>query len=83
MSNLKYAIDNKKISLDKFIYSLGIRHIGQENAKLLARHLKSANNFFKLSFSKDTDELKNIDGIGSTQIKSILNFFQTKLIKNF
>ena len=35
----------KKISLDRFIYSLGIRHIGQENAKLLAKHLKSAKNF--------------------------------------
>ena len=84
VSNLKYAIDNKKkISLDKFIYSLGIRHIGQENAKLLARHLKSANNFFKLSFSKDADELKNIDGIGSTQINSILNFFSNQTNQKF
>ena len=84
VSNLKYAIDNKKkISLDKFIYSLGIRHIGQENAKLLARHLKSASNFFKLSLSKDIDELKNIDGIGSTQIKSILNFFSNQTNQKF
>ena len=84
VSNLKYAIENKKkISLDKFIYSLGIRHIGQENAKLLARHLKSANNFFKLSLRKDTDELKNIDGIGSTQIKSILNFFSNQTNQKF
>ena len=83
-SNLKYAIDSKKkISLDKFIYSLGIRHIGQENAKLLARHLKSANNFFKLSLNKDADELKNIDGIGDAQIKSIINFFLKKTNENF
>ena len=75
-SNLKHAIDiKKKIPLDRFIYSLGIRHIGQENAKLLARHLKSANNFFKLSLNKDGEELKNIDGIGDAQIKSIVNFF--------
>ena len=83
-SNLKYAIDSKKkIPLDKFIYSLGIRHIGQENAKLLARHLKSASNFFKLSLNKDADELKNIDGIGDTQIKSIINFFLNKTNENF
>jgi len=83
-SNLKYAIESKKnISLDKFIYSLGIRHIGQENAKLLARHLKTANNFFNLSLNKDIDELKNIDGIGDTQIKSILNFFVNKTNQNF
>ena len=43
---LEYAINaKKKISLEKFIYSLGIRHIGQENAKLIARHLKSSTNF--------------------------------------
>jgi len=77
--NLKYSIDNKReIPLDKFIYSLGIRHIGQENAKLLARHLKSADNFFKLSSNKVTSELANIDGIGDTQIKSIINFFLNK-----
>ena len=74
-SNLKYAIESKKnIPLDKFIYSLGIRHIGQENVKLIARHLKTANNFFNLSLNEDINELKNIDGIGDTQIKSIINF---------
>ena len=79
-SNLKYSIDNKKkISLDRFIYSLGIRHIGQENAKLLARHLKSSENFFKLSFIKNMSELVNINGIGETQINSIKNFFLNKV----
>jgi len=79
VSNLKYSIENKKnISLEKFIYSLGIRHIGQENAKLLTKHLKSAGNFFKLSINKDMNDLKNIDGIGETQIRSIKNFFLNK-----
>ena len=45
-SNLKYSIDQRKnISLDRFIYALGIRHIGLENAKLIARHIKSIKNF--------------------------------------
>ena len=80
VSNLKYSIDSKKkILLDKFIYSLGIRHIGLENAKLLAKHLKSSDNFFKLSSTKDMSELSNIDGIGETQIKSIKNFFSNKV----
>ena len=79
VSNLKYSIENKKnISLEKFIYSLGIRHIGQENAKLLAKHLKSSVNFFKLIIKKDMNDLQNIDGIGETQIKSIKNFFCNK-----
>ena len=78
-SNLKYSIDQKKkISLARFIYSLGIRHIGQENAKLLAQHLKSSDNFFKLNTNKDMDNLSNIDGIGETQIQSIKKFFLNK-----
>ena len=79
VSNLKYSINDKKnISLERFIYSLGIRHIGQENAKLLARHLKSPENFFKLCEQKELKDLMNIDGIGETQIKSITNFFLNK-----
>ncbi len=79
VSNLRYSIEEKKkISLERFIYALGIRHIGQENAKLLARHLKSSDNFFKLSKNNGLVDLLNIDGIGETQIKSIKNFFLNK-----
>jgi len=80
VSNLKYAIEkSKKISLDKFIYSLGIRHIGQENAKLLAQHLKNFENFYKLLKTDNIENLLNIDGIGETQIKSIKVFFSNKI----
>ena len=79
VSNLKFSIDKKKnISLERFIYSLGIRHIGQENAKLISRHLKSSANFFKLIENKNIENLSNIDGIGETQIHSIKNFFLNK-----
>ena len=79
VSNLKYSIELKKnVSLERFIYSLGIRHIGQENAKLIARHLKSSVNFFKLSKDENIKNLLNIDGIGETQIYSINNFFLNK-----
>ena len=78
-TNLKFSIElKKKISLDRFIYSLGIRHIGQENAKLIARHLKTTINFFKLPEKKNIENLSNIDGIGSTQIQSIKKFFLNK-----
>jgi len=79
VSNLKFSIEQKKqISLDRFIYSLGIRHIGQENAKLVGRHLKTIINFLKLSNKENIESLLNIDGIGSTQIQSIKNFFLNK-----
>ena len=75
-TNLQFSIEQKKIiSLDRFIYSLGIRHIGQENAKLIARHLKTATNFFKLSENINIENLSNIDGIGTTQIQSIKKIF--------
>ena len=76
VANLKYSIDKKrKISLSKFIYSIGIRHIGQENAKLLSKTLKKIENFLNLAKSTRFNELSNIDGIGDTQIKSIQKFF--------
>ena len=79
VTNLKFSIDQKKkISLERFIYSLGIRHIGQENAKLIARHLKTVINFFELSNGKNIEGLSNIDGIGVTQVQSIKNFFLNK-----
>ena len=79
VKNLKFSINQKKqISLERFIYSLGIRYIGQENAKLIARHLKSSLNFLKLPENDNIDSLTNIDGIGPTQIQSIKNFFLNK-----
>jgi DNA ligase (NAD+) len=79
VTNLKFSIEQKKkIPLDRFIYSLGVRHIGQENAKLIARHLKTAINFYKLSDSNNIESLSNIDGIGTTQIQSIKKFFLNK-----
>ena len=76
VANLKYSIDlRKNISFEKFIYALGIRHIGLENAKLIAKNLKTLKNFVSLSKKNDFDDLLNIDGIGETQINSIKNFF--------
>ncbi len=76
VANLKYSINLKKnISFEKFIYALGIRHIGLENAKILSKNLKSLKNFLLLSKKNDLSDLLNIDGIGETQIHSIKNFF--------
>ena len=76
VANLRYSINSKKeISFEKFIYALGIRHIGLENAKILSKNLKSLKNFMLLSKKNDLSDLLNIDGIGETQISSIKNFF--------
>ncbi len=79
VENLKYAINDKKnISLERFIFSLGIRHIGLENAKLLSKYFSSFINFKNISKNNNYNDLKNIDGIGETQVKSIKDFFSNK-----
>ena len=91
IDNLKKSILKSKIvSLDKFIYSIGIRHIGQENAKILGSFFGSIKNFAKLFNTKDREKilsnLVDLDGIGETQVQSINSFFMnetnTKIIKN-
>ena len=80
IANLKNAISNsRKVVLDKFIFSIGIRHIGQENAKTLANYFKKVEKFSELFIQKKRKEILNsldeLDGIGETQIKSIEDFF--------
>ena len=80
VSNLRYSIEqSKKVSLDRFLYSLGIRHIGIENAKLIADHSKSIAIFLEIINKKNYKEFINIDGIGETQIDSIKKFFKKKI----
>ena len=83
INNLKKAIKKSQvISLEKFIFSIGIRHIGQENAKILAGFFSSIKEFKKLiepsNRKKILINLVDLDGIGETQIKSIDNFFSNK-----
>jgi len=80
IKNLQNAINkSKNIVLDRFIYSIGIRHIGQENAKILANFFKKSEKFSELfNVKKRKNILKNLEdlnGIGDTQIKSIEDFF--------
>ena len=83
MENLKYSINQRKnISLERLIYSLGIRHIGLENAKILSKYFKSFSNFINFSNEVNLDDILNIDGIGETQLKSIKNFFDNKVNLN-
>ena len=89
IDNLKKAISKSQlISLDRFIYSIGIRHIGHENAKILAGFFGTIKEFKKLFDTSNRKKilinLADLDGIGETQIQSINNFFlnesNTKII---
>ena len=81
--NILNAIEeSKRMPVDKLLYALGIRHIGQENAKLFSIHLKSIQNFSKISKDFNFNNLLNIDGIGATQVKSLKIFFSDKINLN-
>ena len=83
VENLKYSINEKNISLERFIFALGIRHIGLENAKLLSKHFLSFSNFQNLSKKSNFADLLNIDGIGETQVSSIKSFLKMKKMLKF
>jgi len=83
---IKSINDHKKISLAKFIYSLGILHVGEETAIDLAEHFGSIEKLQSAGF----EEFDSIENIGGAVAKSIYNFFQDghnldfvrKLLKN-
>ncbi len=72
----------RNVSLDRFIYALGIRHVGEITGRLLARSYGTIENFLKAmgDAAKDRDgdafkDLENIDGIGPTAAAAIADFF--------
>ena len=77
------AIDERReIGLDRFIYGLGIRHVGETTARDLARRFGDGVEFqdAMISASEDRDgeayaDLVNIDGIGTTVADAIVEFF--------
>jgi len=81
MTNLFSSIDEKrKITLDKFIYSLGIRHIGINTSKIISQNLNSIGNLISLIDNIHSDYNSYLkafldnDGIGEVVIKSFLDF---------
>jgi len=77
VENLVGAIDaRRKIGLDRFINALGIRHVGETTARLLARNFHSWKAFAKAMKSGNAvEELNAIDGIGDVVAEAIKDFF--------
>ena len=74
--SFRNLIDNinksKQVELQKFIYSLGIRYVGEINAQIISNHFLNINNF--LNKAKKIENLEHIDGLGPKAIKSITEF---------
>ena len=83
-NNLFAAINARRsVDFDKFLYSLGIRHIGQGNANLLAKHYLVFDKFYEAVNSIESDEspawadLMAIDGVGGGAAGAVRDFFQS------
>ena len=83
ISNLIKAINNSKVqTLEKVLYSLGIRHLGLGTAKLISKNFNSSINLIDRilelnEFNKDIliKELRSINGIGEKAIFSLISYF--------
>ena len=79
------AIEARRaVKLDRFIYALGIRHVGETTARLLARTYGTTENFLaSMQAAKDRAgeafaDLNNVEGIGPTMAAAIAEFFAEK-----
>ena len=87
--NLFKAINEKRtISLERFLFSLGIRHIGETTAKLLAKNFNTIDKIKMIALDAKEDEnggnaawqeLEAIDGMGAVAAQSLINFFQDEI----
>ncbi len=80
VDNLMEAIEaRRKIGLERFVNALGIRHVGETTAKLLARRFHT---YAALAAAAETEnalaELTAIDGIGAVVAEAIKDFFDEK-----
>lgn len=89
VTNLFSAIDEKrKIPLNRLIFALGIRHVGETSAAMLARHYSSWDTFFaamKNAREKSGaawDELLNIDGLGAVMATALVDAFHTETTRD-
>jgi DNA ligase (NAD+) len=63
--------NSKNKSLEKLLFSIGIRHIGEATSRVLAEHFRNMDNLINANF----EELSNLNDIGETVANSIINFF--------
>jgi DNA ligase (NAD+) len=81
VTNLFAAINARRTApLSRFIHALGIRHVGESNARLLARNFGSFEKFAEVAKRAREDEealaeFLSIDGIGEAVAEAIINFF--------
>ncbi|MFQ3307638.1 MAG: DNA ligase (NAD+) [Candidatus Midichloriaceae bacterium] len=78
--SVKKLFDNiekaRNIDFNRFIYSLGIRHVGFVNSSVIANHFDAIDDFLNLVISDDAKEkLMDLNGVGEVIAQSVVEFF--------
>jgi DNA ligase (NAD+) len=82
VTNLLESIETRRnIALDRFIYGLGIRHVGETTSLALARHFEAVEHFVETAKVAAEQmagplyaELSDLDGLGPTAVAAVLDF---------
>ena len=73
VNNLLTEIENSKnLSLERLLFGLSIRHVGQKTADILARNFKNIDNLMNAS----VEDIAAVKDIGMTIAKSVVKFFE-------
>ncbi|HXA40234.1 MAG TPA: NAD-dependent DNA ligase LigA [Phenylobacterium sp.] len=86
VANLIAGIDARRdIALDRFIYGLGIRHVGETTSLALARHFETVETFVTTAKAASEQtagpmfaELSDLDGLGPTAVEAVLAFARAR-----
>ena len=72
--------DRREVDLDRFLFALGIRHLGLSTASLIANHYKSIKDMLEIfsveRSSSSLEDLQSLDGVGEKAAISITEFFE-------
>ena len=78
-TKLAHEIQQRRIiTLARFLYALGIRHVGEETAITLANYFRNLEKLRDLVETQNFSSLQDIPDIGPVVAKSIVNYFQNK-----
>jgi len=80
VENLMAAIEaRRRIGLDRLINALGIRHVGETTARVIARHYMTLKAFLEgMKADNALEELQHIEGVGGVVAEAIHDFFEEK-----
>lgn len=68
---------SRTVSLHRFIYSLGIRHVGEQTAKDIAKHFRT----FERVQHASLEELSHVEGVGEKVADAVVSYFSQESSK--